>query len=362
MFTMDINLPPPRRITSAWVSWALPSKWTWTPEDIAEQIVIAAACCESPTHRTYGGTKWEKRRSLRRWRRIALHCISIMPDNADAWIVLAHTECWLAFEIYTKKPHQYYEASKRAYRAAAKLKPDARTWRNLGDVCMFDHDRKGQFVAYAAALEINPDDIWARWHLATAFAEAGDNHEAVRLLRQSIELLAPGVFWTETTVPTTTGLIYVDLGLNEMCLGNTAEAINALLQAAIWDKGVHFDDAVRDIAESFYEHGEAAVELRDRLSEVNPSLAAKFFTRFQPIVGTVIRAKGYCHIKSDSDWGNWDYGDYFISLQEIEAAGIAALRVGDRVEFKTGTPGRRILPNHLKLLPRAEMPNASRSN
>jgi cold shock CspA family protein len=111
------------------------------------------------------------------------------------------------------------------------------------------------------------------------------------------------------------------------------------------DNGNAFYTHYPKIAESLYGHDRPAAELRDSLSEIHSDLAAKFFTYFQPRVDTVTRAKGYCRITADGI-----YGDYFILVQEIETAGIGKLRVGDRVQFKTS--GRRVLPDHLKLLPR----------
>lgn len=117
------------------------------------------------------------------------------------------------------------------------------------------------------------------------------------------------------------------------------------------DEGAYFETQYPQIAESFYGHDQSAAELRDRLSAINLSLAAKFYSYFQPRVGTVTYAKGYCRIKSNS--GGPNYGDYVITAKEIEAAGIPKLRVGDRVEFHSGI-GRRVSANYLKLLPRVE--------
>src|SRR6266566_5325943 len=121
----------------------------------------------------------------------------------------------------------------------------------------------------------------------------------------------------------------------------------SLLRAESLDRGDYFETHYPQIAESFYGHNQSAAELRDRLSAINPSLAAKFYAYFEPRVGTVTYAKGYCRIKINEDGPN--YLDYSILVKEIEAAGIPKLRVGDRVEFHSGI-GRRVLANYLKLL------------
>jgi len=262
-----------------------------------------------------------------------------MPDNADAWIVLGHAEFRLGFEHHSVKPRSYYEASKRAYRVAAKLKGDVKTWINLGDVCMYSGDFEGEFAAFKAALEIDPDHPWALWHLGRVHAERGEHRDAIAFFRQSINRLTEGAAW-----------VYVDLGMSEIRLGNKAEAIDAFLQAVVLDNGVSFDTFYPQIAVSFYGHDQAAVELRDCLSEINLRLSARFFAYFEPHVGTVSYAKGYYRIKTDPNHGT-NYGDYFILAQEIEAAGIPKLRIGDRVEFKTDV-GRRVLAKHFKMLPR----------
>jgi tetratricopeptide (TPR) repeat protein len=332
------RLLPPGRIMSRWISWALPKHWTWTQEHLGEEIASRAAACVSPHSRVdqVWGSFEEPCSLLRRWQRIACHCLKIMPDNVDGWIALGHAEFRLACHHHTRNHERHYEASKRAYRVAAKLKGDARSWISFGEVCVASGDLKGQFLAFKTALEIVPGDTSALWRLGVAHATAGEHQEAAVLLRRAIERLAEGSGW-----------VYVDLGRSELCLGNMPEAIDAFFQAGTLGNGDAFNTLCPQIAESFYGHDQAAVELRDRLSEVNPSLADRFFAFFQPKIGTVIRAKGYWRIKTDIL-----YNDYFISMQEIEAAGIAKLRAGDQVEFKT--IGRRVLPSHFRLLPRAE--------
>ena len=278
----------------------------------------------------------EERHKLKQWRKIALYCLSMMPDNADAWIVLGHIEFRLGWEHHTKKPHSYYEASKRAYRVAAKLKGLARTWIDLGLVCWYSGDREGQLYAFKAALEINPDNWIALWRLGQVLAESGQEQEAVGLLARAIEGAAEGACW-----------IYVDLGMNALRLGEEAKAVDAFLQAAISENAIAFNTLYPQIAVSFYGHDQAAGDLHDRLSEINPLLAAQFFNYFQPHVGTVTYAKGYYRIKADANNGI-NYGDYFILNREVEAAGIPTLRVRDRVEFNTD--GRRVLPKRFKLL------------
>ncbi len=251
------------------LSWALPKHWAWTPAHLAEQIRSRAAACISPACQIDMGSE---RSSLRRWRRIARYCLNSVPDNADAWIVLGHAEYRFGFLIRPNKPRRYYEASKRAYGVAAKLKGDARTWINLGDVCAYFGDLQGQFVAFRAALEINPTDAWALSRLGRSHSKAGENHAAILAFRRSLELLGGDE---------DAGWVYVDLGMNELCVGNEPEAISALLQAGILAKGYAFDTYFPQIAETFEGHDKAAVELHDRLSKVNPVLASRFFTYFQ---------------------------------------------------------------------------------
>jgi tetratricopeptide (TPR) repeat protein len=214
-----------------------------------------------------------ERSSLKRWQRIARYCLNSAPDNADAWIVLGHSQCRFGWLIRRPdKPHRHYEASKRAYRVAAKLKGDARTWINLGDACMYSGDLQGQFVAFRAALEINPTDAWALWRLGKTHSTAGENDDAILAFRRSLELLAGDEYG---------GWVYVDLGMNELCAGNEPEAISALLQAGSLAKGCAFDTYFPQIAETFEGHDKSAAELHDRLSKVNPVLATRFFTYFQ---------------------------------------------------------------------------------
>jgi tetratricopeptide (TPR) repeat protein len=323
------------------IAWALPKHWTWTPEHLAEQIASRAdACRVSSVWKVDAGTDFEERWRLRRWRRIARYCLELTPDNGDAWIVLGHAECRSAYSV--PRHRRRFEAAKRAYQVAAKLKRDSRTWISLGEVGTYSGDLEIQFSAFKTVLEIDPSNAWAQWSLGEAHAKAGEHLEAVRLFRQSIQQMGEDKFGA---------VVYVDLALSDLRLGNVEEAIESLLKAVCLDRGAYCETQYPQIAESFYGHDQSAAELRDRLSAINPSLAAKFYAYFQPRVGTVTYAKGYCRIETSSVGPN--HGDYFILVKEIEAAGFPKLRVGDRVEFHSGI-GRRVLADYLKLLPRAE--------
>jgi tetratricopeptide (TPR) repeat protein len=320
------------------IAWALPKHWAWTPEHLAKQIAARAdACSPSPVLSIDGRNEIEEQRCLRRWRRIARYCLELTPDDGDAWVVLGHAECRSA---HSGRRHQRrFEAAKRAYQVAAKLKRDSRAWINLGEVGRYSGDLELQFSAFRTVLEIDPSNAWAQWSLGEAHAKAGEHHEAVRFFRQSLKKMGRDQFGA---------VVYVDLARSELRLGKIEEGINSLLKSVSLDEGDYFDMHYPQIAEHFYGHDKSAVQLRDRLSAIKPTLGAKFYCYFKPRVGTVTFAKGYCRINVQS--GEPTDGDYFILTKEVEVVGLARLRVGDRVEFHSGI-GRRVLAEHLKLLP-----------
>jgi tetratricopeptide (TPR) repeat protein len=196
-----------------------------------------------------------------------------------------------------------------------------------------------QFSAFGAALEIDPSNAWAQWSLGEAHANAGKHNEAVRWFQKSLEKMGEDQFGA---------VVYVDLALSELRLRQTNNAINSLLKFVSLDGGDYFDMHYPQIAEHVYGNDRSAAELRDRLSAIKPTLGARFYAYFEPRVGTITYAKGYYRIKVDG--GQPNYGEYFVLTNEIEAAGIPKLRVGDRIKFHSGI-GRRILTEHLKLLP-----------
>jgi tetratricopeptide (TPR) repeat protein len=311
------------------------------PEHLAQEIASRAACAVSPNY-TVDRDYSEEGRRLRRWRRIARYSLERTPDNADAWIVLGHSECRCAERSVRGRRQRRFEAAKRAYRVAAKLKRDAWTWISLGQVGVHSSDLATQFAAFRTALEIEPANAFALWCLGKAHAEAGEHHEAVRLLRQSIELMGEVEF---------AAIVCADLSLSDLRLGNVEDALKLLLKSVDLDRGHYFELRYPEIAETFFGHDQPAAEFRDlfcgRLSAIRPFLADQFYAYFQPRIGTVTHAKGSWRIVTAEK-----YGLYFILMEEAEAAGIPHLRVGDRVEFQPGL-GRKVPSNSLKLLPRA---------
>ena len=327
------------------IAWALPRHWTWTPRYLTDQIVSRAEGCRaSPVLKVDGGSDVEERQQLRRWRRIAGYRLDIIPEDGDAWIVLGHAECRTASlhrNFFAPRARRRFEAAKRAYRVAAKLKNDCSTWNMLGELGVYSGDLELQFSAFRTALEIDPTNAWSQRSLGEAHAKANQHHEAVSLFKRSLEHMREQPF---------AGVVYVELALSELGLGNVEDAINSLLKAVNSDEGSYFGDHYPDIAVGFYGHDKAAAELRDRLSAIKPDLAEKFYTFFQPRVGTVMHAKDYYRIKTDS--GRISYGDYFITAEKVAAAGITKLRVGDQIAFHV--EGREVLVKHLKLLPQSE--------
>jgi tetratricopeptide (TPR) repeat protein len=323
------------------LSWALPKHWAWTPEHLAEQIASRADDCSvSPVLKV--DAEVEEWGRLRPWRQIARYCLKTNPDNANAWIVLGHAECRRASRsLYnSRRSRRRFQAAKRAYRVAAKLKRYSQTWTNLGEVGVYSGDLELQFSAFRTALEIDPTDAWARWRLGESHAKAGEHEKAVGLFRESLGRMGDAIG----------AVVCVDLALSDLHLGNVDEAMNSLIKSVNLDNGDYFSCHYPQIAEGFYDHDQAANEFRDRLSAVSPNLADRFYTFFQPRVGTVIYTKGYYRIKTTNN-SRISYGDYFVPVKAIKDAGITKLCLGDQVAFHVS--GRRVLANHFKLLSRA---------
>jgi tetratricopeptide (TPR) repeat protein len=331
---MNMRPETAKGVMPGWISRLFSTQPAWTATELADRIASRAKNCNS----LYLGDKTEEARSLKQWRNLALHLLDAHPDNLDAWKVLGHAEFRIAYEGYANQRDQHYEASKRAYQAAARLGADARTWINLGEVCFHSDDLKGRFVAYRVALDIDPDNRSALYGLGKAYAKAGQHQDAVKLFRRSLE----GIRGEGDD-----SFSHIDLGMSELYLGNREQAMEAFLVAT---QGIAFNMLYKEIAVAFYGHNDWAAEFHSRLAQTNPCLAEKFLAAFQPMLGTVIYAKGYYRIKSD---GGQPLSDYFITGDEVEAAGIARLRLGDRVEFKTGS-ARQVLANHFKVVSRPD--------
>ena len=314
------------------LSWMRPRYCRWSHAHLSEQITETADWCRWPPihgdHESF---------NPRRWRRIALHHLSIDPGHADAWTILGYSEFRLAYAHRTRNPHDHYKAAVEAYRKVAELKGDARSWVDLGDICMYAGDGEGQLATFIRASEIYPKTGWIWFRLGETYSNLGDNEQAVASFRRAIDL-------TDDTVAL--GWCYREIGSSELRMGHGSQAIDAFIQSCAFDNCKAFERDCTKIARDFFDHLDVAVALYNRLEQLNQKIAEQFDFCIRPLTGTVTYAKEYYRLKTCTGPA------YFVRKHDVSAAGIAMLRVGDRVEFRIDV-GPKVLVNHLKVIERA---------
>ena len=91
-------------------------------DEVTKAIAARVRCCARPNMTPAGCPDHETKSDFAFWERVASRFTSWHPDNADGWIVRGHTRFHL----------NDLDGACKAYRVAARLKNDAKTWFSLG--------------------------------------------------------------------------------------------------------------------------------------------------------------------------------------------------------------------------------------
>jgi tetratricopeptide (TPR) repeat protein len=234
----------------------LPMGWAWTLQEMTERIAERARCCARLHFIPAGCPTWEHKETYKSWVRLARRFLAINPDNAEAWVVLAHSSYHL----------DQREFAAKCYRVAAKLKNDPATWASLGSAT----NRIDEAVqAYRNALQHDPNDPWVWQELGNALSEDGKHAEAITCLEKSIAL---------TQDPESKTWALCDLALVFIRLAKHDQATRALEDSLRLHHGPNsaFGHMYPHVADACQGAPDFAAALADRLRAIDEALSMSF--------------------------------------------------------------------------------------